>query len=305
MLLTVPVDDPSPTSGWLSVPQAVGVLRQAVGRRPHHLCGVFIINDLPLQKAGDPVGVDAAGQVVPNGDGGIGPRVIVEARGVVETAGLRDQFSEAHHAVPAVEEPPRRPQTHGRVVAREGCQFPREGRFVQHEDDQAEARLAAEAVEQRLQVARELGRNRDVRAHVRSVVLENRPVVVAQRTGMELHHETVLGTHARHFHQHVGREGRRVVHGAALPQGLVEDHRRPLPGQGLDTRYQGRVVRGRGTQFLEEHALLLQGLDEAVIIGDVAPRRGGEIVDVTTPAGRVQVDHLVRAEGGNHPSLPV
>jgi hypothetical protein len=63
--------------------------------------------------------------------------------------------------------------------------------------------IAAEGVEHRAQVARVLGAQR-MSAPLSGPKRANTcGVVIAQRPGMQLHHEAIVHRHLRHLHQHV------------------------------------------------------------------------------------------------------
>jgi hypothetical protein len=55
----------------------------------------------------------------------------------------------------------------------ERCELTRQNRLVEHEQDDGETALVAEAVEQRLQCAHIVGGCRDIRAHVAAVVAKD------------------------------------------------------------------------------------------------------------------------------------
>ena len=64
----------------------------------------------------NPVGIDAAGQVMPGGDGWEGACIVIETNCVMQTGSLHHPISISCHTVDAVMEPPRRSKPHGREV---------------------------------------------------------------------------------------------------------------------------------------------------------------------------------------------
>ena len=116
------------------------------------------LHDVACHQVGEQVGVDAPGEVVTRGDRAEGARVVVEAGGVVDARGLRRADGGSASCPRSLswnhQGGPRR--TRG-VVAGERRQLARVGRFVEREQQEAEARVVAVRVEQRLQVARVLG----------------------------------------------------------------------------------------------------------------------------------------------------
>src|SRR5205807_9142052 len=95
--------------------------------------------------------VDPPRDVVARGDRQEGARVIVESDSVVEARSLRSHLAEAAHAFGAVVEPPGGAELQARIMAGQRRQLTRVSAFVEREEDDAQPRLVAEAVEQRLQ----------------------------------------------------------------------------------------------------------------------------------------------------------
>src|SRR5256886_6529755 len=85
--------------------------------------------------------------------------------------------------------PPRRPEPHRRIVARQRRPLAAVRGFVQREQHQRESRIVAVRIEQRPQVARELGRYRNVPPAIGPGPLEQRLGVAPVRPPVELHHQ--------------------------------------------------------------------------------------------------------------------
>ena len=95
--------------------------------------------------------------------------------------------------------------------------------------------------------------HRNVAALVRAEALGDGAVVIAQRAGMQLHHQPVVDRHARHLHQHVRLEVALI--GAASPspaQRLRKQRLRGVGRQPSGVRLDDRVVGRRGAERLEE-----------------------------------------------------
>ena len=127
--------------------------------------GEPVLGDQP----GEEGAVDPPGDVVPRRDRQEGAGVVVEADGVVEARRLGRHLAEAAHALRAVVEPPGRAQLQARIMAGERRQLARIGALVEGEEDDRQARLVAEPVEQRLQRLDIIGARRDVGALVAAI----------------------------------------------------------------------------------------------------------------------------------------
>ena len=143
-------------------------------------------------EAREEVRVGAAGQIVARGDRAERARVVVEAGGLVDPRGLRGVLSKAPHALQGVVKPPGRAEAHGGIMPGEGRQLPAVGGLVEREDHERESRIVAVRVQQGSEVARELGRDRDVSASIGAELLEQRAVVIPQRARVNLHHQPIL-----------------------------------------------------------------------------------------------------------------
>ncbi len=157
-------------------------------------------------EAGQEAGVDPPRHVVPGRNRQQGPGVVVESHQVGEPGGLHDLVVEPPHALWAVVEPPRGPEPQGRVVAGHGCQLTPIGRLVQGVDDDSQAGLVAEPVEQRLERGDEVGRLGHVCADVASEAGGEERVVIAPGTDVQLQDQPVVHAHGGHFGQHLGAE---------------------------------------------------------------------------------------------------
>ena len=143
-------------------------------------------------------------------------------------------------------EPPRRPEPHGRVVPGQRRQLARVRALVEREEHEREPRVVAVRGEQRAQVARVLGGDRDVGARVGPEARRHARVVVAERARVELHHQPVLGAQARHLHQHVRLEAALVGRRGPAAERAREERRGLRARQPLGVGLDHRVVGGRG-----------------------------------------------------------
>ena len=198
----------------------------------HLDCFVFV--QLMLRYQSCQVGaVHAASDVVPRGNGEEGSGVVVESDGVVEAGGLGGQLAEAHHAFGAVVKPPGRSQAKAGVMPCQRRQLAAVGGFIQGKEDDGERGVVAEALQQRLQRVHVFGRHGNVGADVAAKAGKYLAIVIAAAAGMDLHHQTVLEAHARHFGQHLGAEE------------LLLSGRRPCPRSPGRRARRLRSARGR------------------------------------------------------------
>src|SRR5690606_7095141 len=171
--------------------QPVRVLRRLVREPARHAGRRVRVDDAPHDLLGEPVAHRPPPHVVAGGDAREGPRVVDEAGEVVDARGLDDGVEVALEPEHRVEEPPRRAEAKGRVVAREQGELARVGGLVEGVRDQAEALLAAERVQQGVQAARPVDGDGDVGALVGPEALEDALVVVPEAAHVELHHAPV------------------------------------------------------------------------------------------------------------------
>ncbi len=178
------------------------------------------------------------------------------------------------------------------------------GGLVQGEDDDRQARLATEPVQQGLEGAHIVGPLRDVGALVAAEGSEQRRIVVPIRARMDLHHQPVVEAHAGHLGQHLCAEqlglggGEHpahdpVVQGLGIPAGEVGG------GGG-----RAAVVGGRGAGAGEHGAALAVGGQVAVPEIDVLAGQQAEALDLGPEGLVLGVGHGVGAVGGDHPSAP-
>ncbi len=121
-------------------------------------------------------------------------------------------------------------------MARERGKLARVGGFVEREQDESQARIVAETVQQGLQVSGELRGDGDIRADIGSKPLEQGTVVVAERADVQLHDQPVFDAHPRQLDQHVTAEAPRVVARGVAAKGPGEDGVRLRAAQGLRIR---------------------------------------------------------------------
>src|SRR5690606_2906749 len=99
----------------------------------------------------------------------------------------------------------------------ERCQLTRVRALIQREQDDAEDVVIPQLVEERMQIARPLRSDRDIRSYVRSELPKQGPVVVTERSGMELHHHPILSRHPAHLDEHVALEEALIGGGSFAP----------------------------------------------------------------------------------------
>src|SRR5829696_6050191 len=281
------VHDPtSPSRSLDRIPlEPVGFPGETVGELARHVVGVFLVHHTGDDRACEPVAGDPAPYVVARRDGGEGPRIVVEARGVVQTRRLHHRVQVAPHAKGTVEEPPRCSEEQGRVVSCHGRELPGVGALVKGEGDKAEARVVAKLVQEGTQPTRPVGGYWYVRARVQAETSVHRFVVVAQAASVQLHDQPVLGAHASHLHEHVGSEPRGVLPVRPSAERPVEDFLRLSLWQALRVRSSGAVVGCDRPHLLEEGAPHLYGVHERAVINDVYPGCLRELLHVLQPGG--------------------
>src|SRR5690606_15256230 len=147
------------------------------------------------------------------------------------------------------------------------------------------------------QVARPLGRKRDVAALVLAENLEDHRIVVAEGARVELHDEAILDAHARELDEHVRRElllilGGRVPSYRARPEAL-ELGLRELEGQ---RRRHAVIGRGRAERS-EDGAPRLDRAQKASVALDVLAGELAEPRQLAPPFGRRDLEELIRPEG--------
>ena len=153
-------------------------------------------------------------------------------------------------------EPPGRAELHGGIVARQGRELPRICGLVEREEHEREPRVIPKGVEQRLQIARELRRDRQIGALVRSEAREDVLVMVAERSGVHLHHQSVFDRHPRHLHQHMRFEATLVGGGRNAAARLLKETLCLTGGEPFRVRFEHPMVGGRSAHRLEEAAPL-------------------------------------------------
>jgi hypothetical protein len=114
-----------------------------------------------------------------------------------------DTNARARRWEPSIVKPPRRPELEGRIVARERHELAAVRSLIERKENDREPRFVAKTVEQRLERFCVLRGTRNVGAAVATVCLEQQPIVAAIRSGMNLHHQSVVETHSRHLDQHL------------------------------------------------------------------------------------------------------
>ena len=140
------------------------------------------VDHVPRDQSTEEVRIHATRQIVSRGDRTEGARIVVESCGVVQSRCLRRLLAKSTHPLDRIVEPPRRSESHGGIVVGKRRELSRIRRFVEREENQRQARVMSELVQQWLQVARELRRDGNVRAIVGAEAREHTRVMIAQRT---------------------------------------------------------------------------------------------------------------------------
>ena len=188
--------------------------------------GLVLVEPVLGDQSREDARVDAAGHVMPGGDRAERPGVVDEARCPREPGRLGHRGEKAPDGVGGVEEPPRHPDVHARVEPGQRRELARPDRLIDGEGDQVEARVGAEALQQRAQRVGELDADRDVMAGVRPEPLVRGPVMVAPHAGMQRHHQSVVAGHPGHLRQHVPPERHRFPVGGRAGERRAVDPRR-------------------------------------------------------------------------------
>src|SRR5690242_13539830 len=139
---------------------------------------------MPRNQTAEEVRVHAARQVVSRWNRAKRARGVGKARRLVDPRRLRGPLPEPRHAGHRIVKPPRRPEPDGRIVTGEWSQLAAVGGLVQGEEHEGEPGIVAVGVQEGSQIARELGRYRDVATLVGTEPVEHYAVVVPQRAGV-------------------------------------------------------------------------------------------------------------------------
>ena len=91
-------------------------------------------------------------------------------------------------------------------MARQGSQFTAVGRLVESKEDDSEASVVPEPVQQRAKRTHIVGWPWDVCATVPAEHTMNKRIMVSPRTRVDLHHQPVLEAHRGHFCQDLAPE---------------------------------------------------------------------------------------------------
>src|SRR3984885_2008188 len=92
--------------------------------------------------------IDSARHIVPSGYRKKRPGVVIETDRVVEAGSLRRTFAKPHHPFRTVMKPPCRTQPQAGIVSGKRSQFAAVSRFVESEQNDREAWLVAETIQQ-------------------------------------------------------------------------------------------------------------------------------------------------------------
>ena len=174
----------------------------------------------------------------------------------------------------ASKKPPCGSEQERRKRAGQRCQFARQRRFVEREDDDPQAGRIADRIEQRRQPVDEIHRTRNVETLVAAEPLEHAAIEIARRAGMDLHHHAVRRAHPRHFGQHLRAEQRRIARA-----GLAGAH--PFE-QG--PAFVGRQIGGLGRR----HAMIGGNRAGCAEIGAALPVG----IEIAIPASGIAAGHL-------------
>src|SRR6185437_7714928 len=284
--------------------EPVSLLRQAVGEVDRGRRGLVLGQAMLGDEAREEGAVAAARDVVTRRNREERPCVVVEADGVVEAGGLGRLLAEAAQTLGAVVKPPGGTELEHRVVTGEGRQLPAVGRLIEGEKDHREARVAAEALEQRLQRMDIVGALRNVGSLVAAVPVEEYAIVIAHGARMDLHHQTVVDAHRGHLGEHLCAEELRVSGTEAVGDDAAEERLRlTLPKVGGGRARMPMIARG-GAERDEGGAAQPVGLEISPPGMDVPARHPPELGERLAKELVLRVDDRIRAVGADHPTRP-
>ena len=184
------------------------------------------------------------------------------------------------------------------------CQLARINRFVEREENDREIGIVAVPGQQRLQRMHEIGAAGHVGTLVAPEAREHRRIVVAERTGVDLHHQAILRAHRRHLGEHLRTE-QLGIGGGDIGADHPREQRLSL-GRRQVRGLRGRVaVIGRGRPMPSEEGAALAvrgeiaGPAEHILAGQLA-----EPDQIVAKALEFGIDHRIGAIGGEHAPLP-
>src|SRR5579875_1945799 len=283
--------------------QSVSLFRQAIGQVKDHFLRVVFIDYALHHQPGQPVGTDPAPEVVTRRNRGIGAGIVVKTCQVLDSRRLDRGIKETAHAQDAIKKPPGRPQAQRWIVSGQRREFTTIGCLVKIEEYQRQTLLAPEAVQQGLEVARKLAGDRDIRAHIAAKARENLRIMVACAANMQLHDQTVLHAHARHFNQHVAGETPGLIRTGLASQGTLENRLGLALVQLRGIGGERGVISSRRAHLFEKAPSLLKRGNIRAVPGDVDAGCLAQLLNLPGKAG-LDIDHSVRAESWNHAPGP-
>ncbi len=170
--------------------------------------------------------------------------------------------------------------------------------LVEREQDDGQRRMIAEAVEQRLQLAHILCRDRQIAADIPAIAGEQFGIVIAEHAGMDLHHHAVVARHARELGQHLGAEQLRIAGLALAAQQTVEQRLAVGSGE-IGSLHRRRTMIGRRCAMGAE-----VGAASFVRCQISLPVRGAEALDIGGEIRAVGIDDIVGAVIGEDAARP-
>ena len=190
-------------------------------------------------------------------------------------------------------------------MARQRCQLARIGAFVEREEDDREVALVAVPVEQRAQRLHVIGAGGNIGALVAAEGVEQRPIVVAARSGVELHDQSVIQAHSGHLGQHLRAEQLGIARGRVAVADAIEQRFRIAMRQVGGGGGGVAVVARSGAHLDEEGAALAVGGEIAVPGPAVFAGQLFQPQQVARKPFELGIDHRIGAIGGDDPAVPL
>ena len=185
-------------------------------------------------------------------------------------------------------------------MAREGCELSTVGRLVEREHDELKARIIPVRIQQRAQVARELCRYWNVAATIRSKTLIHDLVVIAQCTGVQLHHQPIVHRQSRHLHKKMRLEERFVFLRRRTPKRFIEYSVRIGIIEPLGARRDDAVVRCGRSHRLELLASTGDSAHQLAATIDRASCDSRKCFELSQPSRRSDPEQRVGSKRWNH-----
>jgi hypothetical protein len=191
--------------------QLVGLFRQAVRQIDGHFGRLILIQQAPADHFRQIGAVDSPRHIMSGRNGEKGPRIVIETDRIGESGRFHDEAFVAHHPLGTVEEPPGRPELKERVMAGQGGQFAAVGALIEGKEDHRQTGLVSETVQEGFECSDVIGPRGDVGPLVAAEVVEQRFIMVAPGTGVDLDNHAVFEAHPHHLGEDLPSEELRLL----------------------------------------------------------------------------------------------